>query len=549
MNRTLIFAAVVILGCSELPMSGTGGGAGGGSTGGGGGGFGNTGGGFMMGAGAGPGSGTITASSGFRSKPHGFSFENYTNEGVTNLTSVELRRLFGDAVCATLENGACTLTPVATQWMEQANGAMNGGHCFGMSHTALLMQKGTLAASAFGGPDAFALQKGDERLQREIAYWMSTQFTAPGNRSITSTRPTPNELLTQLAEGWARNERFTLAFFMRQGGGGHAVTPHSLQTLPNGKVELVVYDNNYPNADRAITFDAAANSWSYSASVNPMAPASGYDGDATTRNIFAVPVADAEQPQQCTFCGNASPANAMAAPRTVSALGGGDLVVDDGQGHQVGTDGAEVGNTFPGAQVLAPLSAELYADDTEPRYVIPAGSDLTVTLSGARLAARAASSVSIVGPGYALSVEGLQLDPGQTDQLWVSADGQAVGYATQGPETPTVFNTFTTAGDDFEVGVQVVSDADGAQFLLERAGSVVALKLSGAGATQYGVLLTRAGANGSEHFLHAGTALQGDATLSFDLATWAGNGSPLTLSVDLGSDGSVDQTEVLVDQD
>ena len=142
----------------------------------------------------------------------------------------------------------------------------------------------------------------------------------------------------------------------------------------------------------------------------------------------------------------------------------------------------------------------------------------------------------------------MQLDPGQVDQLWASADGQAVGYSAQGPETPTVFNTFSTGGDDFEVGVQVASDGDGAEFLLERAGSVVAIQLRGAGATQYGVVLTRVGANGSAHFLHAGTALQGDATLSFDLATWTGNGSPLTLSVDLGSEGSVDQTEVLSDQ-
>ena len=55
--------------------------------------------------------------------------------------------------------------------------------------------------------------------------------------------------------------------------------------------------------------------------------------------------------------------------------------------------------------------------------------------------------------------------------------------------------SFDAAGDDFEVGVQVASDADGAEFLL-------------------GVVLTRVGANGTVHFLHAGTALQGDASLS-----------------------------------
>ena len=156
---------------------------------------------------------------------------------------------------------------------------------------------------------------------------------------------------------------------------------------------------------------------------------------------------------------------------------------------------------------------------------------------------------SVVGPGYALSVEGLQLDPAQTDQLWVNADGLAVRYSTLGRETPTVFNTFAAAGDDFEVGMQVASDADGAEFLLERAGSLVTTQFTGAGATQYGVVLTRVGANGSVHFLHAGTALQGDASLSFDLAAWAGNGTPLTVSVDLGSDGTIDRTDVLADQD
>ena len=47
------------------------------------------------------------------------------------------------------------------------------------------------------------------------------------------------------------------------------------------------------------------------------------------------------------------------------------------------------------------------------------------------------------------------------------------------------------------------------------------------------MVLTRVGANGSVHFLHAGTALQGDASLSFDLATWAGNGTPLHVSGEL----------------
>lgn len=59
---------------------------------------------------------------GFRPQSNGFNFSNYGGEEpVTNLTPVEIRRMFGDKVCARLEGEECTLTPPAQQWMEQAN--------------------------------------------------------------------------------------------------------------------------------------------------------------------------------------------------------------------------------------------------------------------------------------------------------------------------------------------------------------------------------------------------------------------------------------------
>ena len=56
-----------------------------------------------------------------------FGFFNYGGEeGVVNLTPVEMQRMFGSDLCANVANG-CTLTPPARQWMMQMNEAMAGG--------------------------------------------------------------------------------------------------------------------------------------------------------------------------------------------------------------------------------------------------------------------------------------------------------------------------------------------------------------------------------------------------------------------------------------
>mgnify|MGYP001561649479 FL=1 len=74
------------------------------------------------------------------------------------------------------------------------------------------------------------------------------------------------------------------------------------------------------------------------------------------------------------------------------------------------------------------------------------------------------------------------------------------------------------------------------------------LKFSGAGNTQFGFVILRADTAGLQGFLHAGEALAGDATLTINLSSWPGNGQPLAVDVDLGSDGAVDQTLMLSDQ-
>jgi hypothetical protein len=91
-------------------------------------------------------SGETAADLGFRPETDGFHFPNYGENytifkktggdieqvpmSPTNLTAVEMRRMFGDQVCA---NDACDLTPQVEKWMEEKNQSMRGGHCEGFA--------------------------------------------------------------------------------------------------------------------------------------------------------------------------------------------------------------------------------------------------------------------------------------------------------------------------------------------------------------------------------------------------------------------------------
>src|SRR5437762_12557370 len=98
-----------------------------------------------------PSSGTYVADLGFRPSSDGFSFENYGDDiAVTNLTADDLRRLFGDEVCDRVNNGKCSLSPAAKEWMSDVNKGMAGGHCEGLAALSLLMYLGKVQPSTFG---------------------------------------------------------------------------------------------------------------------------------------------------------------------------------------------------------------------------------------------------------------------------------------------------------------------------------------------------------------------------------------------------------------
>lgn len=249
----------------------------------------------------------IAALEGYDVKIHGFGFENYGDEkDYVQLTSVEVERMFGEQVCASKVNGECILTPLGQQWMKQKNTIMANGHCDGMAALSLLFYLNQLNVEDFGSSSVNNLQlEGNQRLQREIAYWWTTQYTEPTRSAREKNALSPREVVNELALAFktGRNsELYTIALWKRNGRGGHAVTPFAIEDWDNGIFAILVYDNNHPNTTRKIIVDSNADTWKYNASINPNAPEYEYEGDAKTKTLLLTPTSFRLQIQKCPFC-------------------------------------------------------------------------------------------------------------------------------------------------------------------------------------------------------------------------------------------------------
>ncbi len=493
---------------------------------------------------------------GFRPMVHGFAFENYTNEPMpTNLTIAEMQRLFGATVCeGTTAGDGCIPTPPARQWMERINTEMGGGHCEGMAVLSAKFFSGQMMPSTYGAPTTNALAlMSNEALQREIALWFSTQFSLP---SVERRNLTPSALVEDLAASFARGRAYggtVLGMYKRAGGGGHAVTPYEIRRPTATTAEIVSYDNNYPNTERIVTVDLAANTWMYNAATNPSVPAELYDGDATTFNLT---LADIQPrlalPHACAFCGNAPDDGGARGSVQVSLRGEGDLSIRDGMGNTTGASatGAPI-NTIPGATASGIRSSNLFRDSPEPLYTVPREQPLTITLDGSRLAAMSESELFIAAQGFTLGVESIELDPAQRDTIIVQPGMPDVSYASMGTETPTIVVSFQRPDEDYLIELRSSGVTAGqttrlaVDFVQQRARIAFAGSTS---ATSFELYFERVTETGTQVFRHAGVDAMPSAVIFVYYDAWTGDGNGVRVEFDDDGDGDVDRNEMVSDQ-
>ncbi len=177
--------------------------------------------------------------------------------------------------------------------MQATNAAMSGGHCFGFAATAADLFNNLLTPGQF---QPGALQTYDLRLRdpisKEIARNMASQYTFDVMKYKMSPRAVVSTLRTALTPG---SMPFTLFIFW--GGGGHAITPYALYDKGNGQYDVAVYDNNYPDAARALRIDTTKNKYEYLVMTTP-------DGEPEIADqiIGLIPSDVIAATQSCPFC-------------------------------------------------------------------------------------------------------------------------------------------------------------------------------------------------------------------------------------------------------
>lgn len=502
-------------------------------------------------------SGTYVSDLGFRPDIDGFSFENYGGQGETNLTSNDLWRMFGDRACASIQDDQCELTPPGEQWLQQINEAMTGGHCEGMAVLSKLFYIGQADVGAFGASSVPELEiAGNELLQREIAYWWATQATQPARSGIVEQTPSGvvNTLLTSFAAGPSGSDQYALGIYMRDHTGGHAITPYAVEDRGDGIYWIMVYDNNYPGQARAIEVDTNNDTWSYSGSTNPAEAEGYYEGDASTFTLELAPIEPRLAQQECPFCDE--PASARVSGLMFQANqteyneiwleGDADLLITDIEGRSVGfKDGIFVNEIDGSLSNANKYGVSVWDVNAEPVYYIPTTIDFTISIDGTQLSEPSNTTLTMIGPGYALEVSDIILEPGQVDTLDVSPDGSLISYRTESGETPFLLVAVETDGADYQFGVYGEAMAPGEALNLSldtREGWLSVDTIDNSESGSYSLLVSRYDEQGEQVFGAEGISLDPDDVLYVDYLLWPGNGEAMSLDLDIGGDGTVDET-------
>ncbi len=508
-------------------------------------------------------SGIYIADLGFRPDYDGFSFPNYGGEpGIVNLTSNDIWRMFGDQACAYIDAGNCTLTPAGDQWMESVNEAMSGGHCEGMAVLSNLFYTKKLDVTEFGVNSTAEFQiEGNELLQREIAYWFTTQATQPARFGIVQQTPSGvvNTLLNAFAAGPEGSETYAVGFYKRDRSGGHAVTPYAVEDRGGGIYWIMIYDNNYPGAARAIEVDTNADTWLYSGSTNPAEPADDYEGDASTFTLELAAIEPRLGVQDCPFCDGSGVGGGtggekgtqIAQTETITynqviLEGNGDLLITDLEGRSFGFKEGVFVNEIPGAKSNTnKFGVDVWNVDHEPIYYLPTDIDFTIEIDGTRLTEPTTSTVTFIGPGYVLEVSDIYLEPGQVDVLDIAPDGSLLSYRTTSAETPVMLVGIETDEADylFEIQGYEMEEGEALNLSLNTTEGWLSLdSIDNAAPALYSLYMVKYDDNTEQIFGTDEIALEPDDVVYVDYLLWPGNGEAMALDVDYGGDGSVDET-------
>jgi hypothetical protein len=398
--------------------------------------------------------------------------------------------------------------------------------------------------STYGAPTINGLAiDNNTNLQATIARgWVFQTLDSVQAKKITGS---PNHILGELKKLLKPHpaDTYTIAIWKSDGTGGHAVTPYQVKYQGNGQYQVLIYDNNWPDTTRAISFDTNKDTWSYDAAANPNDPSELYQGDAKTQTIVLFPTSPGQGVQKsCPFCGKAPSQGATAgstgAARTAtiylsgSATNHSHVLVIDQKGRRLGRVNGKLVNEIPGAHYVLLASGQDWKNKLEPILHVPANQAYTITLDGTSLTAPDAESIGIIGPYWHLAINSIPMHLGDKDTLTVDPNTTSLTYHTTRAKSPTIEASVSTTRADYAFVIAGVSNQPGSIINLHvpaGGGSLIITNAGSTGASSVNLKMTRLTEQGVQVFSHNDIPLAGGDTAELQYGNWTSTSQGIPL--------------------
>ncbi|MCX6019685.1 MAG: hypothetical protein NTZ50_14515, partial [Chloroflexi bacterium] len=441
----------------------------------------------------------------------------------------DLRKLFGDGVCARFVGVRCIPTPAAQLWLDMVTDYMRAGHCAGFTVMSSRFWLNNLQSSAFanGAAKPFDLPQ-NVPVMKQIARDWSLQVLPELTRA--AIRGTPRQIVAEMLRRSRNGDaRMVDLGIFKRGGGGHSLLAYGVQEMGGQKFHIQVYDNNWPGKPLYVEVDARADTWRYSLGAsNPSTDPQAWEGDAFTQSLMFVPIDSYFAKMNCPFCPPQS--NAAAAGEVGVAVSGRNLSVQiaDGQGRRSGLVEGRYVAEIPGSHVV-PLRDALYQDQA-PLVMLPATTTVSILLEPQPGVLDASGNVHVTGSGYALAIEGLMAQKLNSSRMSIVASGAGVVL------TPAIGSRLTVKVTTEHDGVATLATV--AQMNTSAGGSIVVgmdkegqLQVSGAAAQGSSVIVARVNAQGSSVFATMNLQVPPGAVLQVQVRNWNGASAPPAVMV------------------
>lgn len=355
-----------------------------------------------------PTSGTLISTSGFQVDRDGFKYENWstpTAEHPRSLTPQLMQTLYGDKICARIDNGECALTATGQALQADLNDFLDGGHCYGFAAASGQFTTGVIAKSDYLRPDTTVFENDPtDKLDGLISRYAAAQFSSPTEDG--TARHSVSETLDMIEAAWEQDSNYVLSVYGDVGG--HAVTPIALRDLGNGKTGIVVYDNNFPGVEKMVVADRAANTWYYIALLNPTTPAYLFVGSPA--NLLELSELEpSSQLQECPTCIDGDESVLV-------------LVRDNAENPDGSMIATDVNLQLPGGgEVPGMTQRKLVNTQKAALYSVPAGTAFEIKLDGAPSGLTADIDISLYGDGWVNELDNIALAPGAAATVGVDA--------------------------------------------------------------------------------------------------------------------------------